>query len=149
MFTNYKQKTNRQSRGEEATAKTIDAVKVRKHGLLKTAQMYRVPKFTLERRCKGNNKVAVGSRKALGSRKQTLSLEIEPDLVVCICNMEAYAIRSRFTERGMFSKVVVCMNVTGKFCRPDVLDETIGVINRVRQEYDGEIFKKVYNNNRV
>lgn len=66
----------------------IEAVQSKRMGYLKASICYNVPKSTLERRAKGQNKTLVGASKGLGRFKTTLPAELEQELTQYIIKME-------------------------------------------------------------
>ena len=88
MPTNFVRKTNRQRWSEEAMAKAIEAIREKNFGYQNAAKTFGVPKTTLERRVKGQNKYAIGNKKFLGSKMLTFTPELEKELAIYISNME-------------------------------------------------------------
>ena len=84
----YKRKTVRQTWSEGDMARAIKAINDKECGYQKAAQLYNVPKSTLERRVKGLNKVAKGTQKGMGNQSMVLPPELDNKLAQYVLHME-------------------------------------------------------------
>jgi hypothetical protein len=85
----YKRKSNRGSWQEEDMLRAIDRVRASEMSFREASRYYMVPKSTLERRAKEQNKIAIGGKKHLGRFVTTFDKEFEEELVDYAKDMES------------------------------------------------------------
>ena len=90
MVRTYKRKetSHRQEWDENAMSLAIEEVRSGRMGYRVASHTYDVPKATLERRVKNQNKLAIGSVKVMGNNLKVFSDEMENELEQYILRME-------------------------------------------------------------
>ena len=79
-------------------SRALRAIEEKECGYLKAAALFNVPKTTLERRFKGENKVACGSKRVMGNGRTSLPLEMENNLKNHILLMEECMFGLTYTD---------------------------------------------------
>ena len=118
-------KTTRQSWGERDMKMALQAVRgeisgEQRMGYLSAAMRFNVPKSTLERRNKGQNKIASGSSKFLGNIKSVLPTDLEEELVAHILLMEERGFGLTYVDtRKLAFELAEDNNIDHKFNKDD------------------------------
>lgn len=81
MVYSYKRKSDRGKWSEADMQSALEAVRCQEMGWLRASRTFNVPTATLSRRALDKNKIAVNTKKYLGSLESTLNEEVETAIV--------------------------------------------------------------------